>query len=425
MEKLEQIADEEVQRVIDDLLRVGSKVLTKFKANDGTWTLLVAAPDAISGKPGLADPTRPAPVPVPPEPPAPGLNNPGPITPGKPGVFVSARRIAPQTILYVDDQGHDLIRQGGSRSWRNFNPGNIRAGSFAQSQGSIGDDGAFAIFPDERAGTEAIVSLLQTVSYVNLTLQQAIFRYAPPSENDSQKYLDFVVNKTGIQPGTVLSTLGKSALRQIASTFKVFEGWSPGTERPNLPTSGGNPKGGIAKAGSGVSSSAGAADADWMEVARREAALPENERSEWPTGANPRIMTYFRVAAPWFEPVGGDEVDWCAAFVNYCLVTSGHVGTDHPGARSFYWNRKRQFVALETPVVGSIAVRRYPPFSDPSWVSGPGHVGFVVSFTSTSVTLLGGNQSNTVKTSTFPLVQKAANGSITAKFVTFQMPVIS
>ena len=71
------------------------------------------------------------------------------------------------------------------------------------------------------------------------------------------------------------------------------------------------------------------------------------------------------------------------------------MGTDHPSARSFFWNKKKQFHVLQAPQPGSIAVRRYAPFSDASWATGNGHVGFVVSWTSTTVTLLGGNQGNT------------------------------
>jgi uncharacterized protein (TIGR02594 family) len=164
-----------------------------------------------------------------------------------------------------------------------------------------------------------------------------------------------------------------------------------------------------------------------MAFAEREAALPERERSAWPDpGENPRILEYFRVAAAWFEAGEGDETDWCAAFVNWCLVQSGHAGTDHPGARSFFWNRMGQFVRLPAPVKGSVAVmRRNPPSVEDDWPSGPGHVGFVVGATATHVTLLGGNQSQTVRLQTFPLEQRDGSGRVTARFVAFMMPVMT
>jgi uncharacterized protein (TIGR02594 family) len=163
-----------------------------------------------------------------------------------------------------------------------------------------------------------------------------------------------------------------------------------------------------------------------MQVALREAALPPRERSQWADpGENLRILNYFKVSSAWFDPVGGDEVDWCAAFVNYCLVTSGFIGTDHPGARSFFWNKKNQFIRLAEPRYGAVAVRRYAPFSDPNWASGEGHVGFVHAWTSQTVTLLGGNQSGTIKLETYPLERKDSKRNLTAKFVAFMMPAMN
>jgi uncharacterized protein (TIGR02594 family) len=161
-----------------------------------------------------------------------------------------------------------------------------------------------------------------------------------------------------------------------------------------------------------------------MTIAEREASLPPEERSMWADpGENPRILNYFKVGSPWFNPEEGDEVDWCAAFVNYCLLSSGFIGTDHPGARSFFWNKKQQFVKLQAPAYGAVAVRRYAPFSDEAWASGKGHVGFVTNWTSSDITLLGGNQASTVRRKTFPLEEKNAAGKFTSRFVAFMMPV--
>lgn len=355
---------------------------------------------------------------VPDAPPVGNMDAPGPIPPGPPSAFIRARKIAAKTILYIDTQGREFIKEGGSRSWRNYNPGNIRKGNFASAAGGIGDDDAFAIFPDLKTGLDAIVALLRSNSYVNLSLKEAVFRYAPPNENDSEQYAAFLERETGIAGSTVLSTLTVADIRKIAKVIQTVEGWQPGIERANTPTS-------VSNAGVAVSSAAGAAS-DWMDLAKREAALPELERSQWADpGENPRILNYFRIGSSWFEPVEGDEVDWCAAFVNYCLVTAGYIGTDHPGARSFFWNKKNQFVKLDQPRYGAVAVRRYAPFTDPTWATGQGHVGFVHLWTPNSVTLLGGNQSGTVKPETYPLVKKDSTGKITAQFVAFMMPVMN
>jgi uncharacterized protein (TIGR02594 family) len=163
-----------------------------------------------------------------------------------------------------------------------------------------------------------------------------------------------------------------------------------------------------------------------MKVAQKEAALPAQDRSQWADpGDNPHILNYFKVGCGWFDPAEGDEVDWCAAFVNYCLVTAGFVGTDHPGARSFFWNKKSQFIKLSEPRYGAVAVRRYRPFDDPDWTAGQGHVGFVHAWTSDAVTLLGGNQSQTVRLQQYPLTARDSSGAVTAQFVAFMMPAMN
>lgn len=357
---------------------------------------------------------------IPDVPPVAILDSPQAIPDGPPGAFVSARRSAHLTVVYVDGEGRDVIREGGSRSWRNNNPGNIRRGNFSELHGAIGDDGAFAIFPSEEIGFKAIVSLLRSPTYSALSLKGAIERYAPPSENQTAAYLAFVAEQSGVAASEVLGDLKIDRIRGIARAIKAMEGWRPGSERPNRPLAGI-----AASAGDGGVSSAFGAMHEWMAIAEHEASLPARERSEWvDPDENPRILEYFRVAAAWFEHEG-DETDWCAAFVNFCLFSSGHFGTEHPGARSFFWNKKNQFIKLSEPQKGSVGVRRYAPFEDPEWASGKGHVGFVTSASATQVTLLGGNQDNTVCHKTFPLRTHDAAGEVTSEFVAFMMPVIN
>ncbi|KRB60288.1 conjugal transfer protein [Rhizobium sp. Root708] len=410
MDTITDIAKTSLAEVLSALAQAKMKVGSIADA-DGTYSVTYEPSPSSSDGASLSST-------LPTAPPVANMDSPSPPVAGAPGAFVHARAIAPKTILYTDAEGRDEIREGGSRSWRNCNAGNIRKGDFSINCGAIGDDGSFAIFPDEETGKAAIIALLRTATYIKLTLKEAIFRYAPPSENNSEAYAQFIHSKTGIALNAVLSSLKMDDFRKIARFIQIVEGWKPGIIRSNAPPAP------LMSTAIGVASSAASATQDWMMIARREAALPVRERSQWPDpGENPRILNYFRVSAPWFEVAGGDEVDWCAAFVNYCLVSSGHMGTDHPGARSFFWNKKKQFLVLKEPKPGAIAVRRYAPFSDPDWATGNGHVGFVVSWTSTTVTLLGGNQSNTVCEKTFPRLEKNGNTK-ESEFVRFLMPVI-
>jgi uncharacterized protein (TIGR02594 family) len=336
---------------------------------------------------------------------------------------IRARAPAPKTVIYEDQDGTEMVREGGSRAWRNNNPGNIEKGSFADEHDAIGGDSRFAIFPDEATGLRAVVALLKTPAYQKHDLAGAINRYAPPTENNTKGYVAFVVAQTKLKATDKLSDMSDSQLESIAQAIKKIEGWVPGKEYINKSFA-------LLTEGSDLDepvSSAAVASDDWMKIALAEASLPEHERSEWPDpGENPRILEYFRIAAPWFDAKseGGDEVDWCAAFVNYCIETAGYQGTSHPGARSFYWNKGDKFLKLDEPVYGSIAVFRDAPFTPPSWPTGTGHVGFVVNWTADTVELLGGNQGRTVRRQTFKRQYKSGS-KVTRKVVAFMVPVMN
>ncbi len=120
------------------------------------------------------------------------------------------------------------VRVGGSRAWRNNNPGNLVRGQFAQDHGAIGSDGTFAVFPDEGTGMDALVALLNTDTYQNLTIREAINRYAPPSENDTNAYVNIIRRQTGLDPNRRMSSLSNDELMSVARVIRVVEGWTPG-----------------------------------------------------------------------------------------------------------------------------------------------------------------------------------------------------
>jgi hypothetical protein len=99
-----------------------------------------------------------------------------------------------------------------NRPTRNNNPGNINmAGWLAEPPYyAVMEDqpGAglprFAKFPTADAGWLALRNLLLGPKYCNLTIEQAINRYAPPSENNTGGYVDFVCKAVGCQPGDIV-----------------------------------------------------------------------------------------------------------------------------------------------------------------------------------------------------------------------------
>lgn len=87
---------------------------------------------------------------------------------------------------------------------RDNNPGDIVAGAFTKAHGQTGTDGRFAVFASAEDGFSALRALL-THHYVGSTVREAINRYAPPIENDTDHYVNIVCKLTGLTPDTVLT----------------------------------------------------------------------------------------------------------------------------------------------------------------------------------------------------------------------------
>lgn len=106
---------------------------------------------------------------------------------------------------------------------------------------------------------------------------------------------------------------------------------------------------------------------------------------------NPRIMDYFQVIGQnWVQ---GDETAWCSAFVNYCAKTSGYEYTGKLNARSWL----EIGYEVKTPRPGDIVI--FWRESPESW---KGHVALYINALRKYQWVLGGNQSNMVKISTYP-----------------------
>lgn len=135
------------------------------------------------------------------------------------------------TRMYVGNDGNIYELSGGSRAWRNNNPGNLEDGKFARNHGAIGTDGRFAIFPDAATGFKAMASLLATNSYQKLTIEGAINRYAPPNENNVENYLKSIERQTGFLRSTPMNNLSKDNLLNLAKAMAKHEGNMSGKKR--------------------------------------------------------------------------------------------------------------------------------------------------------------------------------------------------
>jgi hypothetical protein len=122
----------------------------------------------------------------------------------------------------------DEVRTGGDRNWRNNNPGNIEYGPFAQKMGAVGSDGRFAIFPNEEMGRKAADALLKGSAYANLNIKDAINKWAPPSENDTNAYVN-AFKQAGLDPTKRYADLSPQDQQKFLDIQKRVEGGRAGT----------------------------------------------------------------------------------------------------------------------------------------------------------------------------------------------------
>ena len=119
----------------------------------------------------------------------------------------------------------------------------------------------------------------------------------------------------------------------------------------------------------------------WVAIAEAEQGTDEIGGSKH----NPQIIAYHATTGGFKT----DEVHWCSSFVNWVMTKAGYTGTGSATAISWAkWGKK-----LDKPAYGAIAVFSYG--------GGKGHVGFIVGKRGEKLLILGGNQSDTVKVSSF------------------------
>lgn len=137
-----------------------------------------------------------------------------------------------RTLIFINDRGQKIKRVGGTISWRNNNPGNIRTSSFTKKNGEIGQAGGFAVFPSLEIGMNAIKKLLRSKSYNNLTIEKAISRYAPDGDgnNNEKVYQKRLGHLTGLNINLVLNSLSNEQLDKVANAIKIIEGYNIGKE---------------------------------------------------------------------------------------------------------------------------------------------------------------------------------------------------
>jgi len=100
----------------------------------------------------------------------------------------------------------------GSRAQRNCNPGNIDFDSWSKAHGAVletipngyNESPRFAAWPNAQDGWTALHDLLIS-DYLGLTVAQAIAKFAPSTENDTEQYIKNVCSFASVTPETILT----------------------------------------------------------------------------------------------------------------------------------------------------------------------------------------------------------------------------
>jgi peptidoglycan hydrolase-like protein with peptidoglycan-binding domain len=137
----------------------------------------------------------------------------------------------PRRVEYFDGNNCRQTKTGGSRSWRNNNPGNIICGPFTTAHGAIGCDSntqpTAAIFPSMEVGRAAQVALLRSENYQNLTVGRAMDRWTGQENHTS--YQACVHVGSGISMDRQMSSLSNEELVSLTMAMQHCEGFTEET----------------------------------------------------------------------------------------------------------------------------------------------------------------------------------------------------
>ena len=118
-----------------------------------------------------------------------------------------------------------------SRGLDNCNPGNIRRSRVNyRGERHPSTDAAFKQFESMEWGYRAMFVLLDTyrLKHGLNTLQSMLNRYAPPSENNTTEYINFVSSRTKIADISQVDTRNeKQMIPIVAAMSKIENGISP------------------------------------------------------------------------------------------------------------------------------------------------------------------------------------------------------
>lgn len=116
------------------------------------------------------------------------------------------------------------------RGIRNNNPLNIRKGSNWKGERPVQTDKAFEEFQTMQYGIRAgFVILRKYITGYNgitqkfNTIEKIVRRWAPPTENATQRYIDFVAKDMGISPNRTIAFSNRSLMVDLVYAMIFVE----------------------------------------------------------------------------------------------------------------------------------------------------------------------------------------------------------
>jgi len=138
--------------------------------------------------------------------------------------YINAESGPGNSVIYTDFNGSQWKFDGGSRPWRNQNPGNLVLGNVSKRNGAIGTAGGFAVFSDYETGHAALLDSLKNV-HGNKDIPALMNVYAPPKENQTKKYILFIHKQTGVNGSKKIQDFSLNEFEKLWKAIEKMEGW--------------------------------------------------------------------------------------------------------------------------------------------------------------------------------------------------------
>ena len=115
------------------------------------------------------------------------------------------------------------------RGIRNKNPGNIKLGTDWDGLAAEQTDPTFCIFDEAVMGIRALQRILLTYRFTHkkATIDEIIYRWAPPSENSTDKYVEFVCKKLDKEKDVRLNNSMEDYLPLVKAIIQMENGMQP------------------------------------------------------------------------------------------------------------------------------------------------------------------------------------------------------